>query len=660
MPPTDPSDPSAPARRKRLPIRPSLEHLRKQAKRRAASRDAPLADEQFRLAREYGCRDWAELKRVVDSMQDRLDQPGTGAKMRPLPDAANRGDAAAVKRILETGQYTPHDLDLALARSVLRFDERGAIARTLLDHGADPDGQYGSGGYGPIVFVTGEGHDVAGLRFLIEAGADVTAPPIETKYGRQCVMSYWLGTYIRGRNDAKHRGIDLLLEHGAHVPAEVTPELLAVHRGDVAGLAKLIDADPELAHRRWPEMPYGNVALRGATLLHAAMDLIEPAVVDLLLERGALINAAADAWTDEDGRAMGGQSPLFHLVDSWKGHGQGLLRSLVQRLGNQINWSVRGTVSQFGERHGPLTLRQWLSRNAEAVRVVEEATGDAGGANAGLDAEVLDQFGKALVGDGGDPEQVRRMLDDQPGLVRSNPWAPGWVGTAIEAVAGMCVWHRPRAHEIAKLLVERGAAVSLQTAGRAGLLGEVDRQLAERPHACDDVDVQGRTAMYRAACVYGKFPQGEAVADRLIAAGARIDLHTACTLGMLDVVRDRLADDPQAATTPDPDGMTALHWAVRNRRRPDRAAAIVRLLLDAGADVEAANPTEDGMHPLHHVAEWPASPEVAQLLLDAGADVNALADGSRWTPLDYARDRGRDAMATWLTEQGAMASPASP
>lgn len=641
--------PTSSSARKRLPVNPSLEHLQKQAKRHAKQQpDLTLAKAQHELAKAYGCRDWVELTRVVATMNRQASRDA----FEELPKAANAQDLDRIKAILASGEFTQHDLDLALARSVLRFDERGEIARLLLDHGADPDGQYGSAGYGPIVFVTGEGLDPEGLAFLLDAGCDVTFPPIDTKYGKHGVMSHWLGTYVRGRNEPKHRGLSLLLDAGAPIPEHVTPEMMAIHLGDTTELGRLLDANPDLVHRRYPDMPYGNMRLRGATLLHLAIDFQEAECVDLLLDRGANINAQADVVTDDEGDAFGGQSPIFHAIGSWMGHGRSLLKSLVERLGNDINWIVKGRIKFYDGVKGPFSAQEWLLQNADELAIVRAVTHDDGSANAGLDRDTLDSFGKALVGKGGDIDRVRRMLDREPRLASCNPWSPGWAGSAVEAVAGMCVWHKPAEHAIARLLVERGATCSLQTAARAGLLSEVKREADERGWVFNEVDVKGRTLMYRAACVYGKFHEGEAVADYLIEKGARVDLFSACTLGMLDRVQALLADDASLATKPDPEGMTALHWAVRNRRNPDNAAPIVAALLDAGADLEAVNSTEDGMRPLHHCGEWSSPPEVVDLLLDRGADVNALATESRWTPLDYAIDSGRDDMAELLRQRG--------
>lgn len=274
------SDPTA---RKRLPVNPSAEHLRKQAKRRARAASIPLSDAQHLLAREYGAKHWAELMHVVETMRSR-----SGAKdFEALPAAANAGDLARVRELLATRDFTQHDLDLALARAVIRFAERAPIARLLVENGADPDGQYGAS-YGPIVFATGEALDVDGLEFLIDHGCDVTAPPVETKYGVQCVLSAWLGSYVRGRNDAKRRGIDLLLARGAYIPPEVTPVLLAVLRDDAAALGRCLDADPSLVTRSWPSFPY--VDLPGATLFQYAAELGATACQRALRDRGANVN----------------------------------------------------------------------------------------------------------------------------------------------------------------------------------------------------------------------------------------------------------------------------------------------------------------------------------------------------------------------------------
>jgi ankyrin repeat protein len=331
----------APAPRKRLPVRPSLEHLRKQAKRLAKANDVALSDAQHRLAADYGCRNWAELAQVVETMGRGADQlVNVDAGSRPLPAAVRARDVERVKAILASGDFTPHDLDAGLAHAAWYGGDAPEVLRVrkqlfglLLDHGADPDAQYGSA-YGPIVFGTGECLSVEGLQWLIEAGCDVTFPPVETKYGMTYPLLTWLGTYARGHNDARHRGIDLLLKHGAYIPPDVTPPILAIHRGDVAELAKLLDADSSVLHRRFPDMPTGNISLKGATLLHCAVEQGELGCVDLLLERGADVNAKTDP---------GGVTPIYHAISTVGCGNEAGLDHLVARAGSQIDMTVRAT-----------------------------------------------------------------------------------------------------------------------------------------------------------------------------------------------------------------------------------------------------------------------------------------------------------------------------
>lgn len=358
-----PSKRSRPARR--LPINPSLEHLRKQARRLARSDPSlTLQQAQHELARAYGSANWAELARVVEAMAPTVAPQRVGTDQQPLPAAANRNDLAGVRAILETGPFTQLDLDVALARSVLRFRERKQIAELLVEHGADPDGQYG-GNYGPIVFVTGECLDPDGLQFLIDAGADVTFEPIDTKYGRQCPMSYALGSYMRDANARKHRMIEILIEHKAYIPAEVTPAMLAVHRGDAATLATLIDADRSLLIRRFPTMPYGNIDLRGGTLLHLAVEMLERECVDLLLDRGANLNARAQPIAESDGTLIGDQTPVYHCIAACQGAGTAMLAHLINRAG--VDLSITSTFRAIGEAMAvvspAISPLQWAERS---------------------------------------------------------------------------------------------------------------------------------------------------------------------------------------------------------------------------------------------------------------------------------------------------------
>lgn len=345
---------SIPPQRRKLPVNPSLEHLQKQAKRRAKeSPTLQLTTAQHQLAQEYGCKNWAELTQIVSSMAERHDQPASqGKRYTPMPAAAragtSQGDFSELNRLLRESDFTQHDLDQSLAHvlwygSEATWPARKVAADLLFEHGADPDGQYGSGGYGPIVFGTGECVEPDGLEWLIEHGADVTFSPIETKYGCQCPLSYILGTYSRGKNDRKHRYVELLLKHHAFIPPDVTPHVLAIHRGDSAQLAALVDADAGLVSSTYLSMPYGNIRLRGAGLLHCAVEFGEIECVDVLLARGANPNLKA-AVTG----GVGGQTPLFHAIATNCDAHFHVLKHLIQSVGPQLDLSVRATFVRYG------------------------------------------------------------------------------------------------------------------------------------------------------------------------------------------------------------------------------------------------------------------------------------------------------------------------
>ena len=353
---------SNPTPRKRLPVNPSLEHLQKQAKRLARQdHTLKLAEAQHQLAREYGCKNWAELAHMVETMTRGADQLyNVKRKIEPLPTAARSRDLDQIRKILTEGKFTQYDLDAGLACATWYGDSstweiRKIIADLLLDHGADPDGQYGQN-YGPIVFGTGECVTVEGLEYLIEAGANVTFKPLNTKYGLHCPMSYILSTYIRGKNDEKHRYIDVLLKHGAYLPPEVTPPILAIHRGDAAQLGELIERDPELVHQRFRDMPYGNILLRGATLLHCAVEFGENECVEELLKRGADINARAEVI-----EGIGGQTPIVHALATNQGDHLGTLKYLAQHHGQKIDLSISATWHRPGEvQDVPMTPLEYV------------------------------------------------------------------------------------------------------------------------------------------------------------------------------------------------------------------------------------------------------------------------------------------------------------
>ena len=144
---------------RRLPERPSLEQLRKQAKEhldtlRASDPSVNLAAAQHALAREYGFESWPKLVHHVESMrpanrmlqpadlksdQKLLWSPGRGTDVWALIQASASGDLATVRALVAT------EPSLARAhydyRKPLYFavrENRIDVVRFLLEHDRNP------------------------------------------------------------------------------------------------------------------------------------------------------------------------------------------------------------------------------------------------------------------------------------------------------------------------------------------------------------------------------------------------------------------------------------------------------------------------------------------------------------------------------------------
>ena len=225
-------------------------------------------------------------------------------------------------------------------------------------------------------------------------------------------------------------------------------------------------------------------------------------------------------------------------------------------------------------------------------------------------------------------------------------------------------------------------AVAATAAVQAGDLDALERLLAADPWLATarigDWDCH-RTLLHAATDWPGHFPNGPAVVERLIAAGADVNAHS------------KFSSHTE----------TALHWAASSDD-----VAVVDALIDGGADLEApgavlggGSPLADacgfgnwaaarrlverGAHPrlsdaaalglvdrveaafaeepgpdreVITMAFWNAchggQRETAQYLLDRGADINWIGWDDK-TPLDVIDDSSRPELATWLRARGA-------
>ena len=615
--------------RKRLPVRPSAEHLKKQAKRSAKADNVPLAKAQHRLAGEYGCRDWAELMRVVETMNRGGDQLADVKRdVEPLPAAVRKRDVGLVRRLLDAGGFTQHDLDAALAHAAWYGGDapdvlavRKQLFDLLLAHGADPDGQYGSA-YGPIVFGTGECQSPDGLQWLIDAGCDVAAPPVDTKYGRLCVLDHWLGTYVRGSDNArKRRGIDLLLAGGAYVPSAVTPAVLAVHRDDAARLGELIDADPSLVHRRFDDLPYGDVALRGVTLLHYAAQFGPTACARLLLDRGAHVN----------GMGGDGSTPLHAAA----GNGPiGMVELLL--------------------RHG---AREWLGDKAGKLPRDYATQGMAADKDAIIDLltrpVIRDPNFRAAVAavQAGDVAALRRLLAEYPNLARDAAvepacYPPGYFGSPkllwFVANNPTLVKTMPaNMADVAAVILDAGA----DAADASYTLGLVMTSDSAKSH---NLIGPLMTLLLRHGAkptndvVLGALGHGQREAvEMLLAAGAPMTAAIAAGLGRVHDLLPRLTGI-DADTLHDAFSMAVLNGQV----------GATRHCLAAGADLNRPLRVHVHSTALHHAA-GNGMVDLMRLLLAGGADPTMRDTLWRSTPLGWAEHGGHaDAAALLVPSPG--------
>ena len=211
---------------------------------------------------------------------------------------------------------------------------------------------------------------------------------------------------------------------------------------------------------------------------------------------------------------------------------------------------------------------------------------------------------------------------------------------------------------------------------KAGSYSAVAQQLDARPSLAKARDENGLSAVLTAA-----YYQEPDIARLLVQRGAELDVFEACTVGELTRVKALVEQQPELINAYAPDGfqplglaaffghadivefllkkgaevnspshnamrVMPLHSAIANRR-----AAIVQLLLDHGADVNATQ--ADDFTPLHEAAQN-GMLDVTQWLLDRGADINLRLSSSGKTPLALALEHHHDEVAQLLKRHGAV------
>jgi len=442
------------------------------------------------------------------------------------------------------------------------------------------------------------------VRSLLQQKADVNAPQTDGT-----TALHWVARW----DDLELAG--LLLSAGADPKAAnldgATPMFLAAENGSAAMIEKLLKAGVD---------PNAAVLSHGETALMMAARTGHLDAVKMLLDHGANVNTtenlrgtSALMWAAEQGHAS--------IVQLLADRGADLrLQSKVltppgrRGLGfasSNIVFGASGRAAPSVPVKGGLTALLFAARQGtlDCVRVLVK-----GGAD--VNQPAADGSSPLLVAiQNGSWDIARFLLDHEanPNLANSKGWTPLYlaVKTRNQETTAVPGPGTDGALDLIRALLDRGAEPNV------------------RIKAATEVH-QGMTA------VWLKEP------------GAT-PLLRAALCGDLTVVRLLLAHgaDPQIPTL---DHTTPLMvaagvgWAegLMHEYSEDQTVELLKLLLDRGADVNAAN--DHGMTPLHGAA-YKAANKAVQLLVDRGAKLDAKDKGEdygfgarsvKMTPLNWA------------------------
>lgn len=146
-----------------------------------------------------------------------------------------------------------------------------------------------------------EEHSPDGIRALLTAGVS----PIDPIKGRPPIDAL-IETYLRSPRFAEC--LQVMIGAGASVG---DPLLEAVLLDDDAGLRRLLTSSTQHLQRRLNPL-CAFTSCRGVSALHICAEFNSTRCARILLDAGADVNARADL----DAVGLGGQTPIFHAVNS--------------------------------------------------------------------------------------------------------------------------------------------------------------------------------------------------------------------------------------------------------------------------------------------------------------------------------------------------------
>jgi hypothetical protein len=173
-----------------------------------------------------------------------------------------------------------------------------------------------------------EEHSPSGIRALLAAGIS----PTEPINGRRPIDAL-IETYLRSPRFAEC--LQVLLDAGASIG---DPLLAAVLLDDDAALRRLLSESHDNLQRKLSPL-CAFTSCRGVSALHICAEFNSIRCARVLLDAGADVNAQADL--DPDG--LGGQTPVFHAVNSIFNYCRPVMELLVE-AGADLNVRVRSLL----------------------------------------------------------------------------------------------------------------------------------------------------------------------------------------------------------------------------------------------------------------------------------------------------------------------------
>jgi ankyrin repeat protein len=476
------------------------------------------------------------------------------------------------------------------------------IVKLLLDHGADPNLDYGFSNAWPITPLSNAvaSGDFEIVKLLCEHGAK-----LNVAIGKNHDSAFH---YAVAYHDAPL--VKLLLQHKADPNATdghgLTPLHVTADLGSIDKAKVLLDFKADI-----------NVQTSdGATSLFFAAVLGHRDYCEALLKRGARLDVYSAC-------ALGKTA-----------EGVALLKA-DPKLAKTRDSRLQRTPLFWAARSGDATLVKLLLEQGAEVNLYAAPYSEPGNVVAGPSIWDRNSTGKTgetplhlAAGEG--HVEASRLLLDQGADVNAGDES----GRTPLQLA--CEKHHAK---VVELLLKRGAAVM-----RRDRWGNTPLHAASEDPACikhllaakADINAANEeaTTPVRSAAYQG----AKEAAELLLLHGAKLDLFGACLLGKTDVARKLLDEEPTRVN---------LEYSKYGHETPLMLAAksghadVVRLLLERGAKYDPAKvPYPSGMH----LAAMYGRIEVIQAFLDKGVSVNArsgevtpLIDAAMCTQLETVR-----------------------